>query len=140
MPVWMVASRWLARAGLCARIRDRAILTALVMFTRAGTGQVIPGPLREDRHPEPAGGAERGRQQLGCPLPVTGLVASRQQAGQVGLGPGRPRLGADTRVQVQGVAQVQFRGFQVAGGQRREPEVAVDRAGAYFQVSTTRPR
>ena len=45
----MVASRWLARAGLWARIRDRAILTALVMFTRA-----IHGALARIRAHSPA--------------------------------------------------------------------------------------
>src|SRR5215470_10945604 len=33
--VWMVASRWPARAGLWARMRAKAALMARVMFTRA---------------------------------------------------------------------------------------------------------
>ena len=53
MPVWMVASRWSARAGLYARIRDRAILTALVMFTRGplGRGSGRPVPAAEPHGP-----------------------------------------------------------------------------------------
>ena len=35
MPVWMVALKWSARAGLCALIRATAAQMARVMFTRA---------------------------------------------------------------------------------------------------------
>jgi hypothetical protein len=41
----------------------------------AGAGEVGPGPLREGRHPRPAGRAQRGRQQLDGPPPITGQIA-----------------------------------------------------------------
>src|SRR5215471_1611031 len=50
----MVAPRWPARAGLWARIRARAILTALVMFTRARSAA---DPAGRSRPPRPTAAA-----------------------------------------------------------------------------------
>jgi len=54
VPVWMVASRWSARAGLWARIRDRAARMARVMLTRARSAA---DPVLRSRPPSPTAAA-----------------------------------------------------------------------------------
>ncbi len=60
------------------------------------------------------------------------LVAGGQQAGHVGLGPGRPGLGADPGVQDDGIAQMPFSRLKVASRHRGKPQITVDGAQARF--------
>src|SRR5262252_2467769 len=71
--------------GSAVRSRGRRERRPCWVAVPADAGEVVPCSFCEGRHPEPPGRAERGLQQFGCPLPVTRLIARKQQNGQVNL-------------------------------------------------------